>query len=71
MQTDQLDGAESGLDAAQELLRAEYLDAFLSGDPLTEVSTPGLPVESMTIIRLLWSMADVQVAALHTQGAIA
>lgn len=70
MQTNLSDGVESGLDAAQSLLRTEYLDALLSGDPLTEVSTPGLAVESMTIIRLLWSMADVQVAALHAQGAI-
>lgn len=70
MHTDQVVRGTEGLDVAAELLRTEYLEALLSGDPLTEVSTPGLAVESMTIIRLLWSMADVQVATLHGCGAI-
>jgi len=56
--------------AAQELLRAEYVDALFSGDPLTQVSTPGLATESATLLALVLSLADAQVAYLAGQGAL-
>lgn len=55
---------------AAELLRSEYLDALLMGDPLVSVSTPGLACESMLLGELVLAIADQQAAILARAGAL-